>query len=305
MRRVIGRLLVAAAAALPLSVAVWVPSAQGSVGSGLGTAVMKCMHFKDAMILTPGLSHTPANQTVNTHGRVYGCNKAGGGGKFRATLAMTAATCANRRFDGEGHFDWANGQSSTASLSFLPAPVEPKKVEVLGTITAGMFDGLLLHSFVRTADIFKGTGAGCSPSNPLTRIDFTNSQSLQLFTPNVPTTTVPQGSSTSAPASTTPVTTATAVTQGSFPTTAAITHVTRASGGGGGTPGPPGPGGSLAFSGNSPGGALLGLESLLVGGAIWALGGRGRRSSPSSLRRRDRRRHGARPWLLVTLPGDG
>ena len=69
----------------------------------------------------------------------------------------------------------------------------------------------------------------------------------------------------------------------------------RSSGGsGGGTTA--GPGGSLALTGNNSTGALIGLESLLLGGALWALGGRGRRRN---LGRTRRRRNSA---LYVTLP---
>ena len=134
MRRVIGRILIVAATALPLSAVLWGQPAEGSVGSGLGTAVMKCRHFKDAMIISPGLSHTPTDQTVAARGRVYGCNKAGGGGKYTATLTMKGATCESRTYLGEAHFSWANGQTSIAALGLLPAPVEPLKVEVVGRV---------------------------------------------------------------------------------------------------------------------------------------------------------------------------
>jgi hypothetical protein len=287
MRRVIGRLLLTAAAALPLSVAVWGQPAEGAVGSGLGTAVMKCMHFKDAMIITPGLSHTPTDQTIAAHGRVYGCNKAGGGAKFSAQLSAIGATCSHRRFEGTAEFRWANGRTSTASLTFVPAPVEPKKVEVIGIVTNGFFEGLLLHSWVRTTDTFKGSGPGCTASNLLKRVEFTNSQSLQLFTPVTTTTTVPQEPTTS------PTTSGPVVTQGSVSPPSTVRQVvTRRP-----VARPTAPR-NLAFTGNNYGGALLGLESLIVGGGIWALGG-GRRPGRTAKRRR-----GARTWLCVTMPDD-
>ena len=302
MRRVIGRILIVAAAALPLSAVLWGQPAEGSVGSGVGTAVMKCHHFKDAMILSPGLSHTPTDQTVAAHGRVYGCNKAGGGGKYTATLAMKGATCESRTYLGEAHFSWANGQTSVAAIGLLPAPVEPLKVEVVGRVKSGMFAGLLIHSFIRTKDVFKGHGPGCSSTNLLKRVEFTNSQSLQFFTPVVPTTTIPQN--TSVPQQTTTPTSVSVVTQGSTtPRSVVVQRVTIpvGSGGGGTTPGSgSGSPGSLALTGTGSRGALLGLESLLAGGAIWALGGRGRRHDPT--KRGPKRRRGARPWLYVIKP---
>lgn len=323
MRRVVGRLLLAAAVALPLSVAISGQPAEGSVGSSDGTAVMKCHHFKDAMILSPGLSNTPANQTVEAHGRVYGCNKAGGGGHFAASFRMTNATCANRRMHGGATFSWANGTTSTAFLTFTPAPVAPSKVEVEGVILKGQFKGLLVHSFVRFTDSFKGTGPGCSATNLLKRIDFANSQSLQLFLPVTTTTTVPHGTSftttphTTTPHTTTPHTTTphttTPHTFGPRGTTAATappaTSPPPSGGGGGGvtqaTAGPSS-GGSLAFTGANSAGALFGAESLMVGGALWALGDRGRRHDRTGRGKRRTRRHRGRPrpWLVLTLPPD-
>jgi hypothetical protein len=295
MRRGTGRLLLAAAAALPLSAGLWNQPAQAA-GSADGTAVMKCMHFKDAMIITPGLSKTPTDQKVAAHGRVYGCNKVGGGGKFSASLTMTAASCANRRFLGTAKFAWTNGLTSTATLAFLPAATSPRKVEVLGTITDGPFQGLLLHSWVRISDTFKGSGPGCEPRNLLKRIEFSNSQSLQILSPITTTTTAPQHHETSTVPATHPPTTATVRPQGSTATNAVV-PVTRATNGGGGTNRP---GGSLAFTGNSSRGALLGLESLLLGGAIWALGGRRDRRDRTG----GRRRRTARRSLYVTLPAE-
>jgi hypothetical protein len=278
---------------------------------------MKCRHFQDAMNLSPGLSHTPANQTVEAHGRVFGCNKAGGGGHFKASFRMTNATCDSRRMQGGATFSWANGTTSEAALTFTPAPVAPSKVEVEGVIVKGLFKGLLVHSFVRFTNSFTGTGPGCSPTNLLKRIDFTNSQSLQVFVPQTTTTTtVPQSTSfTTAPQTTAPQTTApraTASTVGLRGSTARPATSPRASGGGGGrgggfgvtqAPANPSSGGSLAFTGSNSAGALFGAESLMVGGALWALGDRGRRRDRTRPRAR-RRRSRPRPWLILSFPPD-
>jgi hypothetical protein len=55
------------------------------------------------------------------------------------------------------------------------------------------------------------------------------------------------------------------------------------------------------LTGSNSGGALVGLGSLIIGAAIWALGGHGRNHDAARTTRRRRR---ARPWLYVTLPGD-
>src|ERR1700709_1425073 len=113
--RVIGRLLVLLAIVFPLSVAIIAGVASAD------PAVMKCMHWQDGMTLSPGVSNSPSDQVVSGHGRVYGCNKAGGGAQFTATLQMSGATCSNLRMSGSAQFEWSNGTHSSAFLSFDPA----------------------------------------------------------------------------------------------------------------------------------------------------------------------------------------
>jgi len=289
MRRVVGRFLLAGTAALPIAGALWDGPAHGDMPLARGPAVMKCSYFKDAMIISPGLSNTPTDQTIAAHGRVYGCNKAGGSAKFTATLIAGGATCSNRRFVGQAHFVWTNGRSSTVSVTFNPAATQARKVEVIGNVTDGLFQGLLMHSWVRTTDTFKGSGPGCEAANLLKRMEFTNSRSLQVLTPiTVPTTPPRRDPPTTAP-TTVPVS-----LQGStvpnviVPVTQAAADTTTTTR----------PAGDLAFTGSSSSrGALLGLEALVAGGAIWALAGRGGRRHLDRAARGRRRRE-----LYVTLP---
>jgi hypothetical protein len=288
MRRIVGRLLILAAVVLPLSVAFWGEPAQAS---GVGHLVLNCGRFKGAMDVTPGLSNTATNQTVLAYGRVYGCNKAGGEAKFNATLQMTGATCTSRRFEGPAQFAWANGRTSTTFLTISRVPGTRTKYEVVGT-TTGAFPDLLVRTGVRMSDTFTGSGPPCGPTNLLKRIDFTNNHCFMLYEPRTTTpttTTVPHHSSTSEPAATVAV--------------ARLVSQRSVSGGGGGTQRPSGPTDSLALTGSHSGAALVGLWSLIVGGAIWALAGPGRHHDRSRLtpRRRHQRRR-ARPWLYVTMP---
>ena len=302
MRRVIGRLFIAAVAALPLSVALWNQAAQANVGSTRGL-VLNCSNSKGAMTLTPGLSDTPTNQTVSAHGRVYGCNKMGGYAKFTATLQMTLATCTHRHFEGSAQFAWADGRMSTASLTLSSTPVTPHKVDVNGAITSGVFVGSTLRTWIRMTDTFTGSGPECGPTNLLQQIALTTSHCFMLYSPTTTTTTtVPSHSSTSSPP-TTIARTHTIEPQGRTATTAVAREVRQLSGGNDGTQSPAAPSGSLALTGSNSGGALLGLGSLLLGSAVLALSGNDRRQGPrrTARRRRDRRR-GARPWLYVTMP---
>jgi hypothetical protein len=296
--RVIGRLLLALAVAFP----VMVVFAGAANGIGSGPAVLDCDVWKDAMRISPGVGNTPANQTVTAHGKVFGCNKAGEGATFVATLQMTQATCANLAMSGTASFDWLDGSHSTAFLIFHPQALEPAKVHVTGSMTSGLFQGLVVTSWLRFTQDYRGTGPHCSPTNLLRRIEFTNTRSLQLLTPNVtttsqpPPTTEPHNTTPRTPPSTVPITNLGGpTTPPTFGTP--VTLVVQ-----GGPPGNGGvvaqqfPQGTLAFTGSSSGvAAMFGFEALLVGGALACL-------NPE--RRRRRAAYMPRPkyFLHVTLP---
>ncbi len=303
MRRVIGRLFVCLAIVLPVSVLLM--SAAQAQFSAAGPAVLKCHHWKDDMLLNPGVSSAPSNQTIQAHGRLYGCNKAGGGAQFQGAFRMRGATCANLALSGSATLDWANGSHSTAFLVFQPQAFEPNKVFVNGTITSGMFDGLTIQAWLRFTQVFHGAGAPCSSGNPLDKIKFTNSQSLQLLTPQTSTTTVPPP--TSVPPSTGPPTTSPITNPG---TTVPITDQ--------GSVPPPVTiffpqccatvvvpvrvplRGTLAFTGSSSRtAALFGLEALLIGAALACLDPD--RKERRLLHRAAGQRRSKR-WLRVTLP---
>jgi hypothetical protein len=323
--RSIGRFLIVLAVLLPVGVVA--SSAANGFIQGFGPAVMECGHFTDGLVISPGVTGVPLDQSVAGHGRLYGCNKAGGGGRFSATLHMTHATCADLSMVGSARFAWANGGFSTAQLRFAPQPTAPDKVLITGRIGNGMFSGLVVQAWVRFTRVFRGTGPVCTASNPLTLIEFSNTQSFQLGGPAPTTTTVPQHPTTtthpSTSSSTTPTSRATtttttppaSTTTEPLSTTTAPTTVPVTNAGstaptalhqpsGGGTPPPAGPGtpvagnatGALAFTGSNGLGALVGLESLIIGGAFACLGTdrRGRRAAF--------RHPGAKPWLFVTLP---
>jgi len=311
--RVIGRLLLALAVAFPVTVAL-AAGAGGATGNADGPAVLKCMHWKDSMSISPGVGNSPTSQIAVAHGKVYGCNKAGGGAQYSATLQMSGATCSNLAMSGTASFDWVNGAHSTAFLLFHPQTPEPNKVFVNGSMTSGMFQGLIVSAWLRFTQVFDGNGVNCSPSNLLHKITFTNSQSFQLLTPTVTTTTHPVGpTTTQGHGTTTPTTPPTVPVTNQGSTTAAPTlpPVTigpqgggRGGGGGGGRGGGPivaqsFPTGTLAFTGSSGLAAMFGFEALLVGGALACL-------DPDRRRRRLARfayaRHEPKSFLRVTLP---
>jgi hypothetical protein len=307
--RVIGRLLLALAIALPVSWVVAVGVAAGDASGG--PLVVKCMHWQDAMRISPGVSNSPSSQSVSAHGKLFACNKAGGGAVFNATLSMSNATCSNIAMSGSAQFDWVNGSHSSAFLVFQSQALEPRKVVISGTVTSGNYQGLIVRAELRFTQVFSGSGPNCSPGNLLQKIDFTNTQSFKLLTPNTQPTT-------SNPGTTTPHTNppTTSPGGGTVPHTVPVTNQ--------GAPPPtqptkviiinrfprrrlrhvivvnrPFPRGTLAFTGSSSGkAALFGLEALLIGGALACLDpDRARRVA-----RMGRRGRFPKKFLRVTLP---
>jgi hypothetical protein len=298
--RVIGRLLLALAVVFPVG------AFYTAVAGAGGPAVLKCMSWEDAdgaIAISPGVGNTPANQSVTVHGKMFGCNKAGGGAQFSASMQMSGATCNNLAMSGTASFAWGNGSHSTASLQFQPQAQEPNKVVVTGIMTSGMFQGLLARSQLRYTQLFDGSGANCSPSNLLRHISYINSRSFQLLTPDVTTTTQPPG--TTQPPTTTPPTPPATVPNTNFggpPTFGPPVTVVLQGGpppnGPVVTAAPQFPQGTLAFTGSSSGiAAMFGVEALLVGGALACL-------DPERRRRRLAQfaYHRPKAFLHVTLP---
>jgi hypothetical protein len=295
--RVIGRLLVALAIAFPLIVVV-----AGVANGATGPLIVDCATWKDAVVISPGVGNTPANQTATAHGKVLACNKSAGA-LFSASLSMPQATCANLAMSGSANFDWVDGGHSTMSLVLQPQALEPNKARVSGLVTSGRFQGLGVRSELRFTQVFTGTGAHCSPTNLLRRIEFINSRSFQLLTLKPTTTTQPPGTLPSTTHGTTPRTPPTTVPVTNFggPTTAPppATVVFQGPPGKGGGVAQQFPQGTLAFTGSSSGvAATVGFEALLIGAALACLDPkrRGRRWAQLAYRR------GPKSFLQVTLP---
>jgi hypothetical protein len=286
------------AIALPLSATVF---DGGSVSAD--PAVMKCMHWQDGMNISPGVGNSPSDQVVSGHGRVYGCNKAGGGAQFSATLQMSGATCSNLSMRGSASFEWSNGTHSSAFLSFDPA--SGSNFTISGSITAGEFQGLIVQSQLRFTQIFSGSGQSCSPSNLLRKMEFTNSRSLQLLTPT-PQTTNPPPPPVRPPNTSRPRPPATVIVQGTRPPVVVIINprprrrivfverrrrrraiivVHRSF-----------PTGTLAFTGSSSGAAVAGLIALMVGAVLVCLDPKQRAGFAEIGRRRPRKS------FQVTIP---
>ena len=242
---------------------------------------------------------------------MYGCNKAGGGGAVLRDAAHVGATCGNLAMSGTASFDWVERPHSTAFLLFHPQALEPNKVFVNGSMTSGHVPGPHRERVAPVHAGLRRQRPQLQPdSNLLQKIAFTNSQSFQLLTPTVTTTTQSVGpTTTQAPSTTSPVTPTTApptvpvTNQGSTsePSTTAVRVTLALQGGPGGGGGGGGggarratqsfPQGTLAFTGNSGLAAMFGFEALLVGGALACL-------DP------ERRRRRVRPLRVCPAPAE-
>jgi hypothetical protein len=295
--RVIGRLLLVCAVAFPVAVLFT------GVAAGGGPAALACNSWEDAdgaISISPGVGNVPANQSVTVHGKIFGCNNAGGGAQFSSSMHMSNATCGNIAMSGTASFDWVDGGHSTAFLEFQPQVLEPNKVLVSGTMTSGMFQGLHARSELRYTRVYDGTGPNCSPSNLLRRIAYINSRSFQLIPADVTTTTQPPPPRPTVPPTAFPTV---PITNFGGPTTAPPTFATPIlvinQGGPPSTFGVPQqvPQGTLAFTGSSSGvAAMFGFEALLVGGALACLDPERRR------RRMAQFAYRPKTFLHVTLP---
>jgi hypothetical protein len=311
--RALGRVLLFAALMVPLgALPVW-------GDEFIRDAVQKCGHFEDATLFSPGLTNTPRDQTVITRGRIFGCNKAGGSGTFNGSLSLPDGTCAmlpNLRMSGQLSITWINGRTTNADVTWLVSPVTPAKATIRGQVVSGtLYVGLLLEVEVRMTQTFTGTGAPCSPTNPLRRIDVTNSRSLRIGTGFVTTTTTtrPPLTTTPAPSTTQPPPTTTTEPPPTTGPPSSPPPPTDTIGGGPSTP-PPTPGGGPppTAGGRPPGGvlavtggdlpALLAAEVLLVGAALWCFAQPGRNASRRRLARVVT--SGPKPWSYITFPGE-
>jgi hypothetical protein len=294
-----------------------IASAAANGDSGVGAAVLACDSFNGDLTVAPGIRNIPASHTVHATGNVFGCKKSGGGAVFTATLHMAHGSCAFLAMSGSAQFKWPNGTTTFASITFDPRRGEPGKFAVGGRVGNGRYHGLFLFSGVRFEPVASGSGS-CTAANPLTHIRFTSVNSLQLLPPNprnttstrphtstsihststFPTVTTGGGGSSSTTATTDPNSNVSVTNLGTTSPGAVLVASTDPSGGSG--TGTAGSGtGVLAFTGSNRFGALLGLESLIVGGALACLGKdrRNRRTGRST-------RRGVRSWLRVTLPGE-
>jgi hypothetical protein len=146
--------------------------------------IQACDTFKGQMIPSPEFTNALSPHTLRSSGRMSGCNRAGGGGTFSMQWSIPNSNCATLsgyRSSGSATFNWANGRVSKASINVQVLRSAPSKVAITGRVSGGDYwRDLLVDAEIRSTPVFTGTGPQCSRSNPLRKLEFTNSRSLRF-----------------------------------------------------------------------------------------------------------------------------
>jgi hypothetical protein len=195
--------------------------------AGLGTALVAapahaegwqhCSAVKGSLVMSPGLSDVPTDQSITLFARMTGCSREGGSGLLGATTGASQATCAgltSALLPTNATFAWASGESSTVALAFRSVPGSPNRLVLEGRVVAGpgsgdRVDGGLHMSakFTRTLqnaaqnhkrvnesrreDLgpLNGESGDCTMAKPIGAIKIASFESLKFSTTTPPPTT--------------------------------------------------------------------------------------------------------------------
>ena len=154
------------------------------------TVAQKCNNLTGTATITPGLTNTPANQTVKANGQAKNCTPSGatgGNGKLQVTIPLKNVSCASllgaQTLTGNGKMTWANGTTSTVRFTGKTTAADPTLATISGKVTAGKFVNKNLGGKIRFTPVFTGNGTACSPTNPLKKLTFTNKISSNQLVP--------------------------------------------------------------------------------------------------------------------------
>jgi hypothetical protein len=161
MKQRLLRVSMVAALAFGMAAAVAQPS-------GAAAPVQKCTKASGSATFTPGLSLTPANNTIKAKGTLGGCtpaNTTGGSGNLTATIKVPGGSCAKlatgkQKLSGVASTTWKNKKTSTYSLTFTTGSgSSATTATITGRVTNGLFKGKKVSGAVS----FKlGAGENCT-----------------------------------------------------------------------------------------------------------------------------------------------
>ncbi len=99
-----------------------------------------CSGVKGSLVMTPGLTDVPTDQSVSLFARMTGCSRQGGSGLLGATTGASQATCATLTttlLPTNATFAWTNGETSTIALAFRSMPGSPNRLVLEGRVVSG------------------------------------------------------------------------------------------------------------------------------------------------------------------------
>lgn len=172
MRGSLGRVSAALAVALAAS-ALPAITASPAVAAPVGS----CKTVTGSATFAPGLSYTPANNTITAKGVETGCTPAadtGGSGTLTATIKVTAGSCAKlatgkQKLSGTAVSAWKNKKTSKYALTFTTGTGSTATTATItGKVTSGLFAGKSLTGAVK----FTVTGTPNCTSKPVKSVTF-------------------------------------------------------------------------------------------------------------------------------------
>jgi hypothetical protein len=185
-----------AGAAVVCALAAPAAVAAGSGDARAVTIAQRCGQLTGTATINPGLQNTPADQVVRATGQARNCTPSaatGGSGRLTATFNVPQGSCAGlvngTRFSGTGKVTWANGAVSNLRINAATTSSDATLATISGKVLSGKFVNKNIGGKIRFTPVFTGTGAPCSPTNPLKKLTFTNKISdsqtvpFRIFTP--------------------------------------------------------------------------------------------------------------------------
>jgi hypothetical protein len=159
--------------------------AVATVGGGIFLAApaahaagkITCTKGSGAATISPGLTTTPTNQTVASHGKGSGCS---GSTTITAYTVKGKMTATGADCQGDGTVTgkltttWSNGQTSVAKVTGKSPSISV--VNFTGKVTSGLFVGDSLSVQIT----FTVVTGNCSAASPVTKVTYKQTKNLVI-----------------------------------------------------------------------------------------------------------------------------
>jgi len=174
MKQLLGRVSLVGALALGLT-------ALGAAPSNAAAPAQSCATVKGSATFSPGLTNTPANQTIKAKGTETKCKPSaatGGSGALTATIKLKNASCTTlinggQTLKGTGATAWKNGQTSNYTLTFKTGTGNNITVATItGKVSSGLFAGDKISGQIQ----FTVKGSPDCNTKPVKQVTFVNTK---------------------------------------------------------------------------------------------------------------------------------